>query len=66
MGNSFSTPKEVWRGLDKFVIGQERAEKALAVAVYNQLTTIKGYSGTLWKIVHSDKGVACLSIIHCQ
>ena len=31
MGNSFSTPKEVWRGLDKFVIGQERAEKVLAL-----------------------------------
>jgi ATP-dependent Clp protease ATP-binding subunit ClpX len=34
-GNSFPTPKEIIAFLDKHVIGQERAKKILAVAVYD-------------------------------
>ncbi|OGS17642.1 MAG: ATP-dependent protease ATP-binding subunit ClpX [Elusimicrobia bacterium RIFOXYA2_FULL_50_26] len=43
---SLPSPKEIKRSLDEYVIGQERAKKALSVAVYNHYRRLESGKGS--------------------
>ena len=45
-GSDLPTPREISGILDQYVIGQDQAKKALAVAVYNHYKRLRSNSGT--------------------